>query len=325
MTATNQLDDKLAADLAAVVLQLRKLVLPDATHLDSRISEAAARGNPAPVLMSLLSSKDFRRTFPQLFSGIGMDYATPEIEYAVDPANLVVLFDHVAREWEKLGRDQPAWSVLSVDAYKSDDPSKIGAAFYKTGISEARRLLNSLQRHGIEPPFEKAVEYGCGLGRISIPLAQHCRQLYAYDISAPHLHLAKAYAERAGAQNIQFERVVRPDQGIEQGYDLYYSALVYQHNPPPLIFRLVNQALEGLAPRGVAVFQLPVFRKHYQFRLQEYLAAEKSGIEMHALPQRTVLDLIEENNCRVLEIFDSSRNLRHSLISNIFIVQKRSD
>ena len=314
----------LTQEVAACVVQLRKLVLSNAGQLDAMIERATATGKPAQVLMALFSSKQFRKRFPQLFAGIAYDHSQPEVEYDAPPDMLPRLFEHVANEWEKLGREQPAWSVLSAEEYRDVGSSDIPEMFYRSGEREVTRLMRALSRHGAGPTFHKAVEYGCGLGRVSIPLAQHCTSLRAYDISAPHLEIAKKYALKLGARHIQFDQIKRPDQPIEVGYDLYYSHLVFQHNPPPLIARLIEQALTGLAPGGIAVFQLPVFLNGYRFVLAEYLARKRSGIEMHVLPQRVVLDLMERCNCRLLEVFDSSLNLRDRILSNIFTIQKKA-
>lgn len=316
-------ESKQLSDLAKCVLALRKLAIPHAGHLDAKIIAAATQGQPAPVLLALLASKEFRKGFPSLFSGIGYGHDAPEVEHMIPNADLSKLFDHVAAEWEKLGREQPAWSVLSVDRYKDIPTTKIPPAFYKSGESQVLQLVKALRRHGIRPSFAKTVEYGCGIGRITFPLAQRSGHTIAYDISREHLAIAETQALKRKITNIRFEHVNRPDIAFESGYDFYYSSLVYQHNPPPIIRHLIQQALGGLISGGIAVFQVPVFLKGYRFRLGEYLDKEKSGIEMHALPQRIVLDIIDQSNCRVLEIFDSSLNLRDRILSNIFTVQKR--
>jgi len=312
-----------ASDLAGCVLTLRKLIMPRADYLDEKIAAAVAQGKSTAGLLALLTSKEFRKNFPGMFAGIGYGHEAPEVEYDIPATDLYTLFDHVSQEWEKLGREQPAWSVLSVDKYKDVPPASIPPSFYKSGEAQVGQVVKALRRHNIRPRFTKTVEYGCGIGRITFPLAQRSTSIVAYDISRAHLEVARTQAVRRKATNVRFEHIDRPDVKLEAGYDFYYSSLVYQHNPPPIIHHLVRQALDGLLPGGVAIFQLPVFLKGYRFRLSEYLEKEKAGIEMHALPQRVVLDLVERSDCRVLEVFDSSLNLRDRILSNIFTVQKR--
>lgn len=313
------------SEVLEAVLTLRRSFLPDSLHLDLAINSAASDGTPEAVLMALLSSKDFRKRFANLFAGIDFAYAAPIVEADAAPEILKKLFDRTAREWERLGEQEPAWSVLSADAYKKTGAGTVPPSFYVSGENEAKRLIGALRRNGYSPPFKTGVEYGCGIGRVSIPLSRFCEALYAYDISNAHLAMAEHRAKECSAENIKFTQISHPGQQLQSGYDLYYSALVFQHNPPPVISRLIRQALEGLSPGGVAVFQLPVFMNGYQFRLNDYLSRDRSGIEMHVLPQRAVLDLVSSCGCRLIDLFESSQNLRDRILSNIFTVQKPAE
>ena len=309
-------------DLLSAVLLLRRHFLPSESNLDNSIDAAFREGSLDVALMAFLSTKAFRKRFAGLFTGIEFDYASPHIDTEAPTGSLHALFEQVAREWEELGSSQPVWSVLSREPYKNVQRDTVPQSFYISGEREAKRLVGALRRNGIAPPFTRAVEYGCGLGRVSIPLSRFCRHLDAYDISGSHIELAKRHAAETKVENILFHQVETPSDRPETGYDLYYSCLVFQHNPPPVILRLIRNALEGLAPDGVAVFQLPVFLKGYEFKLNSYLGRRRSGIEMHAVPQRLVLDIISEKGCRLLDLYETSTNLRDRILSNIFTVQK---
>ena len=104
--------------------------------------------------------------------------------------------------------------------------------------------------------------------------------------------------------------------------DFIYSVIVLQHNPPPIIHRVIVQFLKALNPGGVAFFQLPTYKEGYQFLLEEYLSEEspQEEMEMHVLPQRAVFEIVREENCKILEVvedFSTSWGL-----SNTFLVQK---
>lgn len=321
---TDKRDDDLPEGMAAIrdaVLTLRRRILPKAAHLDEGIHDAAAQGKPGFALLKMVSSHPYRKRFGQLFAGTGFGYPARANEHEVSPENLQKLFDHTAQTWGKLGEEDAAWSVLSDDRFKKSD-ANVPASFYASGEPEVKQLFVALARNGITPPFRKAVEYGCGIGRVSVPLSKHCDTLHAYDISKGHLAMAETHAQASEVDNIVFTQITTPDQDIEQGYDLYYSFIVFQHNSPPIMKRLVRQAIEGLAPGGVAVFHLPVFIREYEFRLDKYLAADHGDIEMHALPQRVVLDIIQDSDCRLIDLFEVSQNVRNKFLMNVFTVQK---
>jgi hypothetical protein len=80
--------------------------------------------------------------------------------------------------------------------------------------------------------------------------------------------------------------------------------MVLQHNPPPLITRILEivfSKLEG----GTAYFQIPVAaRRPYSFKIGDYLKrteTDKTRMETHILPQRQLFGLLEQSGMRMLD------------------------
>lgn len=86
-------------------------------------------------------------------------------------------------------------------------------------------------------------------------------------------------------------------------YDLVVSLLVLQHNPPPVIVRLIARFCRALRPGGIFYIQLPVSLYGYRFDLNAYLAAPPTHglMEMHCLPRREILRIFAANGCSLLE------------------------
>lgn len=111
----------------------------------------------------------------------------------------------------------------------------------------------------------------------------------------------------------------------EGGWDLWFSRLVLQHNPPPVMRHLLWLAFEGLRPGGLAVFQLPVHGRGYRFDIGEYLAGGEGGMELHALPQAEVFALAAAAGLEVLEVReDSHMTMRDpaAWLSNLFVLRR---
>jgi hypothetical protein len=53
--------------------------------------------------------------------------------------------------------------------------------------------------------------------------------------------------------------------------DAFYSKIVLQHNPPPLIGYLLRTLIRSLRRGGVGVFQVPTFYAGYRFDLHSAL------------------------------------------------------
>jgi SAM-dependent methyltransferase len=198
--------------------------------------------------------------------------------------------------------------------------------FWDSGIKETAQLKAILQRYEIvEFDNMTCVEYGCGLGRVTLPLSKIFGEIHAYDISASHLKMARQNAIQFRRDNIVFHHVT--ENTLEQSLrlcDFFYSRIVFQHNPPPVIARLIAMSLSSLRERGIGIFQVPTYAANYKFHVDEYLARpESTDMEMHALPQSVVFELIADANCRLLEIReDGSVGRVGQWISNTFVVER---
>jgi trans-aconitate methyltransferase len=135
--------------------------------------------------------------------------------------------------------------------------------------------------------------------------------------------MAQKYLNRQDISNVQFRQLTNIDD-LENfpKVDLIYSVIVLQHNPPPIIHRVIVQFMRALNPGGIAFFQLPTYKEGYSFLLEEYLGKEsmQEEMEMHALPQNAVFEIVREENGKLLEVvedFSTSWGL-----SNTFLVQK---
>ena len=282
---------------------------------------------------AFFSSQEFRHRERSL-CGPSMDSSEPalEIEDEVDDALLEKLLAHVQQSWQKLGQEEPHWSVLSAEQFKRANLEQHRERFYQSGRENVHCLLKTLRRNACFPDGladKTALEYGCGVGRITHALASHFKQVYAYDISAPHLALAKEFTDALGLNNIQYGRIVHPrDVTTLPKADVVVTLIVLQHNPPPVIKMILRGLLEALNQGGVAYFQLLTYQEGYSFSAEHYLhmAESRAGqIEMHVLPQLRVFELIEQADCRVLEVLeDPWTGYRCRELSNTFLVRKVS-
>ena len=103
---------------------------------------------------------------------------------------------------------------------------------------------------------ERALDFGCGVGRLSRPLAERFRECVALDISEGMVKLARELNE--DRPNCRFLVNAAPDLGrLEtESFDLVYSSLVLQHMPSvEVVEAYVSEFLRILRPEGLAVFQ----------------------------------------------------------------------
>jgi trans-aconitate methyltransferase len=125
--------------------------------------------------------------------------------------------------------------------------------------------------------------------------------------------------------NVQWHQATSVDNAAPAGgYDLLYTRIVLQHNPPPVMHHVLNGLLGQLNPGGVAYFQVPTYNAGYSFSIDSYLATDNTtNMEMHYLPQPALFALLARHGCQLLEIReDDAIGLSHNAVSNTLLVRK---
>ncbi len=248
------------------------------------------------------------------------------VEYECGQAELEKLFAHIKAVWSHLGEVEPHFSVVSTPSFKPENLDQNREAFFRSGKSEAGLLASELSGHGLTVTgYRHVVELGCGVGRVTRYLADMASSVTALDISAPHLKLAGEYLISQNVKHFELRQVTDPASTEIPSCDLFYSRIVLQHNPPPVMLFLVRRFLSALEPGGVAVFQLPTFIDGYTFRVAEYLKSMETldNQELHALPQRALFAAIAQADCEVLSVYRDNSLSDITKVSSRLVVQKR--
>lgn len=248
-----------------------------------------------------------------------------EVEVDVAPPLLERMVARIEREFVHMGETEPHWSVLSEDRFKADSIINTETAFFESGAGVVADFRLAAARYGLDlTRHQKCFELGCGLGRSTIWLAKMFPTVMGADISAVHLRHAQAAMARFGVRNAAFlhlNRIAVLD-ALDQ-FDVLFSIIVFQHNPPPLMVRMLRTLLAKLRPGGLAYFQIPTYIQGYRFKAEDYLSEEQPmGVpEMHAVPQAVLFELVAAAGCRLVEIREDGA-AGAAAISNRLLVKK---
>lgn len=163
--------------------------------------------------------------------------------------------DEVRDDWTRLGSAEPLWAVCV-------DPDKRGGGwddneFLASGAAEIDGALRRLTELGIRPEGGRALDFGCGAGRLSNALAAHFETVVGVDISAPMLAEARRL-DRSGGR-IDFRLNDAPDLAAfdDGSFDLVYTDLVLQHLPPALAAGYLREFTRVVRPGGAMVIGVP--------------------------------------------------------------------
>ncbi|SFL85881.1 class I SAM-dependent methyltransferase [Geodermatophilus ruber] len=210
--------------------------------------------------------------------------------------------------WNTFGRTDPMWAVLT-------DPERAGGRwdpeeFFATGrreIAEVMRLLDSLVRP--PPARDAALDFGCGVGRLTRALADHFATVTGVDIAPSMVAEAQRLTTRSGCRFVLNER---PDLQVfpDASFDLVYTTIVLQHMPPTLALGYVAEFARVLRPGGVAVLTVPsrpsdtlvgrLYRVVPRPLIHAYLRRRfGAAMQMHAIPMETLLPALTHAGLRV--------------------------
>jgi trans-aconitate methyltransferase len=270
--------------------------------------------------------KTYRNSLGKMLLHEAQMYEPIQVEATSSDADAESMLAHIESVWGALGASDPHWSVVTAPQFKSEAIEQNLSEFFETGEREAAALDRILARNGIAlEGSSSALEYGCGVGRMTTQLALRFREVIGVDISAEHLALAKGYASQRGLSNVSFRKIASLSEvKTLPKVDLVYSKIVLQHNPPP-IMRLILSSMFGLlAPAGVMVVQIPTYCLNYKFVVKDYLQTMNGTrkMEMHILPQQEIFRLALEHDCTPLEVIRDHLVATMDFVSNTFVFRK---
>ena len=147
------------------------------------------------------------------------------------------------RQWETWATRDPYFAVLSAEEFRGGGSRD---KFFASGEQHVAHVLAEIRAH-LAPGFapQTALDFGCGVGRVAIPLARLCRTT-GVDVSASMLAEARRNAAALGASAHFSEQA-------EGSFDLVHSFIVFQHIPARRGLELTRELLAKVAPGGVAV------------------------------------------------------------------------
>lgn len=227
-----------------------------------------------------------------------------------------------AENWDRLAKFDAMWAVLS-------DASKIGgkwdpAEFFATGKDVLARL-DALEARGVHIANGVAVDFGCGLGRVSHWLAQRFARVVGVDISSHMVELAERY-NATRTNPITF--VVGNERNIPlatSSADYIYSFIALQHIPKALQQMYVKEFARIVRPGGYVNFQTPshaVDGGPGGFAFDLPTGSGPATVEMHSYPRAEVESLLESCGCRIVDVADD-QSCGSAIKSYFYLAQRQ--
>lgn len=151
--------------------------------------------------------------------------------------------------WDEFAQENAEYYILTTNDLDYSTPSGM-ASFFESGRREAARILDEAGGH--LTAHHTALEIGCGVGRLAIPMARTFDRVIGVDISPTML--AKLAENTRDAQLSNVTGFLAGEPWDKQGpVDFAYSRIVFQHIEDwEVIEDNVTRIASCLADRGIA-------------------------------------------------------------------------
>jgi 2-polyprenyl-3-methyl-5-hydroxy-6-metoxy-1,4-benzoquinol methylase len=223
------------------------------------------------------------------------------------PAKLENVVADSDAAWKTWGERDPYFGVLTDDKFRADAIDSHVDEFFQSGEEYIADRLARAEAYFGPVPRRRALDFGCGVGRLAIPLASRFEEVVGLDISTAMLAESTRNAQARGIANAAF---VLSDDTLSSApgpYDFVHTYIVLQHIPVSRGLFLIDRLLDMVAPGGVASLHMTVDRNNSPLQAMQYWAVHnlygvqglfnlikgrawsEPGMQMNAYPLSKVL------------------------------------
>lgn len=210
--------------------------------------------------------------------------------------------------------------------------------FLQSGESTVAGMMATLDSLGARPAPGRALDFGCGLGRLSRALSFRFDEVWGVDISATMVEgAATLNADRAGCRFRVNTSPTLPDVPSD-AFDLVLSLITLQHVSRKVEIRsYIGEFIRVTRPGGVVVFQLPssvARRARFHPRRLPSLMSDSLGLRnslvrsssrgsytLNSLPETEVRELLLSHSASILAVIDDNRVGSDAVPSRMYVAQ----
>ncbi|HEY3863574.1 MAG TPA: class I SAM-dependent methyltransferase [Verrucomicrobiae bacterium] len=208
------------------------------------------------------------------------------------------------KNWTKLGENDPMWVVLTAADKRGGKWSP--EEFFANGRVEIEQALSDVEAAGVTINRGTALDFGCGLGRLSQALAAQFQHVDGVDVSTSMIEQARQFNKYP--DKVEYHLNVKSDLSLfpRQRFDFIYSNIVLQHIPTPHQLSYISEFMELLKPGGTAYFQamhaygMRALAPRWFVEAFRYLKhGGKPYIPMYGVPVADVENAIRTGGCHL--------------------------
>jgi SAM-dependent methyltransferase len=159
-------------------------------------------------------------------------------------------------QWQAWGEQDPYFGVLTEERFRSEKlTAESLEAFFRSGRAHVQETLEACRRHCGEFSTRRSLDFGCGVGRLLIPLAELAEECVGVDIAPAMLAEARRNCERQRCSHVRLVRTLE-ELPADERFTFIHSHIVLQHLEPQRGLGLIRALLARLSSGGVAALHV---------------------------------------------------------------------
>ena len=166
------------------------------------------------------------------------------------------------KTWIGYGKKDPYFGVLFEEKYLDKNLSQDSLTdFFLSGRKYVDNLFEIIHNQ-VDQNFKPntALDFGCGTGRLIIPLAKRIEKVVGLDISKDILEIARINSEKNNLNNIRLYLSDNLSKITNQKFDMINSYIVFQHLNVNRGEKLIQLLLKQLNSNGICSLHLTYFK-----------------------------------------------------------------
>ena len=160
------------------------------------------------------------------------------------------------RNWEEWALLDPKWAICT---RRDKKYGKWGdEEFFDSGRNEVEGALRQIEANKLHVHYGRALDFGCGVGRLTRALSGHFNEVVGVDCSGTMISIAREMHKSQA--KITFHEHQGHDLRLynDNEFDFVFSLITLQHVPDTkIIKRYLEEFLRVAKPGGVIYFNLP--------------------------------------------------------------------
>ncbi|MFH1597589.1 MAG: methyltransferase domain-containing protein [Patescibacteria group bacterium] len=219
---------------------------------------------------------------------------------------------NLQKNWDQFAQTDPLWASLT-------SPDKKGnkwqiEKFFKSGEVEIRSIIDYVKSLGVSLSRTRALDFGCGPGRLTEALADYFDEVHGVDIAPGMIEFANSHSKHKSRCKYH----VNNDDNLkifpDNFFDLIYSNITLQHMEVRYSKRYIKEFTRIISPGGLIIFQLPsrprkTLIKLIKSLLPDYLVnlyygmkhGQRPRMEAYGIKYEELKEFVEKNGATLID------------------------